>query len=98
MNLGPLFAHTPVRGPDVRQPRELKRVSGRLASTVLDFLRSKVGQRFRASELHAYVAERKVGAPGSADRVMRMLKASGQCSYVLINRAQSLYQCMRCEP
>lgn len=94
----PLFAYTPPPRHDPDQERELKRVSGRLAETILEFLRERVGQRFHAEDLRAHIHARTESAPGSADRILRMLRRSGQCDYEILNRSQSLYLCRAVAP
>jgi hypothetical protein len=50
-------------------------------------------RRFTANELRHAVNARNFGtAPASADRVMRSLRKAGKINYVLVNRAQSLYE------
>lgn len=74
-----------------RQPRELRRVAGKIQDDVFEFCLRKVGKQFRMKELDDFVARRKGAAPGSAGRIMRLLKDEGFVKYRCINRRQSLY-------
>lgn len=79
---------------DFDQQANLTRVSGRIAGIVLDFLRAHVGQQFHLSELQTYCQARAPGSPTSPDRVMRDLKRRGLCSYRVLSRSDSLYECL----
>lgn len=70
----------------------LAAVSSRMAPAILDFCAARVGQRFYADDLRAYVQARMPGAPGSADRILRDLRQRGHVDYVVENRARSLYR------
>lgn len=74
------------------QPRELARVTSRIGESVLAFCRGRVGQTFRAAELAQHVMHECGGAPASADRVMRQLKAQGFVDVSVVDRAGSLYR------
>jgi hypothetical protein len=75
------------------QARELSRVSGRIAEAIVGFCRARVGQTFHADELRRWVeAETGTAAPGSADRVLRMLRQAGRVRYVVESRAESRYR------
>jgi hypothetical protein len=74
------------------QTRELARVTGRIAESVLLFLRRRQGQTFRAADLAAFVMADCGGAPASADRVMRQLRAQGYIDVQVVDRAGSLYR------
>ena len=78
----------PVAAPSARQ---LARVTGRIGESVLAFCRARVGQNFRAAELAAFVMQDCGGAPASADRVMRQLRAQGFIDVEVVDRAGSLY-------
>ena len=83
----------PVAGPRApEQAQQLARVSGRIGECVVAFCRSRVGSTFRAAELAQYVQEACGGAPASADRVMRQLRAQGYLDVQLEDRAGSLYR------
>jgi hypothetical protein len=77
------------RAPE--QARQLARVTGRIGESVMAFCRSRVGQTFRAADLAAFVMADCGGAPASADRVMRHLRAQGFIDVQLVDRAGSLY-------
>lgn len=74
------------------QHPELQRVSGRIAQSVIAFCRLHAGETFHGSELSAYVTARCGGSPSSADRILRMLRASGQVDVTLEDRSRSLYR------
>jgi hypothetical protein len=74
------------------QSRELARVSGRIAESVLLFLRRRQKQTFRAADLAAFVMADSGGAPASADRVLRQLRAQGHVDVEVVDRAASLYR------
>lgn len=72
---------------------QLERVSSNIRSVIHSFFATmRGGQEFRASDLHAYVESRCSVAPGSADRVMREMRASGLIGYELVSRSGSLYR------
>ena len=73
------------------QDENLRRVSDRIAGSILEFLEGNI--TFHADDLRNYVTE-KVGvvAPGSADRVLRLLRQKGRVDYIVLNRRESLYQ------
>lgn len=75
-----------------RQDAELARVSGRIATLVMQFCREHQGQTFHLAALHAYVQERAAGAPGSPDRILRDLRTRGLVSYEVVSRSQSEYR------
>jgi len=88
----PLFDRATVVGPDVRQPRELKRVASRISAAILDFCRARECMYFYADELRAYVStECGTNAPASADRILRSLRQSGRIAYVVTSRSDSRY-------
>lgn len=73
------------------QRRELRRVQGKLAQVVLEFVSAKAGQQFTGGELERYVLERAEATPGSASRVMRELRLEGLIDVELVSRPRSLY-------
>lgn len=81
----PLFDYQPA------QQRELARVSGRIAEAIVAFCRARVGEKFFADDLRRYVAAEVQVAPGSCDRILRLLRQSGRVSYRVADRARSLY-------
>lgn len=99
-DLGPLFAAPmpsapkpaalPWRAHDAGRG-DLERCVQGTGATILEFLRQRVGLEFTANELRAHVAKHHETAPGSADRVMRDLKARGLCRVVCVSRAESRY-------
>jgi hypothetical protein len=88
-----LFTHA-------EQTKQIARVSGKIAESVMDALRGWKylygnGHEFRMSDLVDAVNERAPSikmAPDSAGRILRMLRQDGQIDYVVVNRAQSLYR------
>ncbi len=83
-----------VSAPKVsEQKRQLERVKVSIADVIIEFFRlRRVGDRFFASELHAFVRDHAQIAPASADRVMRDLRKSGQVNYCVISRSRSEYR------
>lgn len=82
---------------DPVQPVELARVSGVIATAILEFFRMrriKGLHEFHADELHNWVAGHIISstAPASADRILRELRRVGKVQYVVVNRRQSLYR------
>lgn len=80
---------------DPLQSVEFARVHGAIGTTILAFLRARLNNglwEFRADELREWVSARHPGAPASADRILRALRQTGQVSYRVINRRQSLYR------
>jgi hypothetical protein len=80
---------------DAEQPTELARVTGATAGAILKFLRRRMANgfvEFHADDLRGAVACEVPIAPGSADRILRDLRRAGVVSYVVVNRAQSLYR------
>lgn len=91
---------TPVQSSlweSVQHP-ELQRVSGRIAQSVIAFCRAQGEEPFFTAQLAAYVMARCGGAPGSADRVMRFLRASGAIDVECIDRAASCYRVKAVRP
>lgn len=78
---------------DFEQPRQLARVSERIAGIVCEFFAKRgIGRTFFNADLLAYVQAREACAPDSAGRIMRDLRAKGRINYVVVSRADSLYQ------
>ncbi len=75
------------------QSENLSRVTGRLASSIVEFFGPRLGQRFHVEELLAYVRS-QVGevAPDSPGRVMRLLRREKRINYVVVSRSESLYE------
>ena len=73
------------------QERELRRVSGAIASAIVRFCRTR--STFTAAELREYVDNSApMSAPASADRVLRNLRQRGIIDYQLTDRAGSRYK------
>lgn len=71
---------------------ERARVRARIRDAIKRFLRANVGKQIHSEELHAAVAKElgKV-APGSCDRIMRLLRQDKEIEYSVISRRESLY-------
>jgi len=78
------------------QTQDLNRVTNRIADTILSFAQFKKATgdlQFHGVDLHIFIqATGGYAAPSSADRVLRQLRQEGYLDYVVLNRAQSLYQ------
>jgi hypothetical protein len=75
------------------QSKQIKRVHGRIAPAVMQFMRDKgVGAHFHADELRNYVEIRHGIAPDSAGRILRLLRREGRVDYEIIQRSFSLYR------
>lgn len=78
------------------QDKQITRVGGKVGPIVKDFFRKRLAankKQFTGSELrdHVVLAHGKL-APGSADRVMRMLRRAGELEYVVVNKTRGLYE------
>lgn len=81
--------------PDA-QSANLARVSERIGAYIVDYFRAHgTGARFHLAELHAYVTEKILCAPGSVDRILRDLRTRKLLDYAVISRRGSLYQIER---
>ena len=82
---------------DQEQATQIARVGGVIAQLIVGFchfrLRSNTPE-FHADQLRDHILRHTAGcsAPGSADRILRDLRRKGRVSYVVVNRAQSLYR------
>lgn len=82
-----------VRTLDFDQPRQIQRVSDKIAGHVCAFFASRgLNRTFSNAELLAFVQAREACAPDSAARIMRLLRRKGRIDYTVISRADSLYQ------
>jgi hypothetical protein len=87
-------------------PEDRERVTSHIGWVVLDFFRLKLARnrrcstnQFHASDLHRFVASKcPEAAPGSADRIMRVLRQGGRLDYVLVDRSCSQYAAVSVEP
>lgn len=75
------------------QPRELKRVKDKLHDLVIDFVKAlHTGQVFHMAQLEQHIQERRPDvAPGSAGRILRLLRDEGLVEYDVVNRRRSAY-------
>lgn len=76
------------------QQTNLNRVSTAISQIVTDFWSERINKEFLNCELHSYVASKVTIAPGSADRVLRMLRKKHVVNYEVVNRAKSLYKAL----
>jgi hypothetical protein len=80
-------------------PREhLRRVEGQIADLVRAFVAEAATWKpaeFHPSELETYVEERGVAAPGSAARILRLLRARGEIAYENVSRTRSRYRVLQ---
>lgn len=93
-----MLAAQPPQAAAVQQA-EKERVCRSIAETVLTFLRERFvtqSKTFYSRELHDYVGHGV--APGSADRILRQLRADGRCKYCVVLRSDSLYEVTHVEP
>ena len=80
------------------QGRQIARVSGKIAESVIAFCRTREGETFFGSELALYVMARCGGSPESALRVMRDMRDEGVIDVELVSRSASLYRVVRVSP
>jgi hypothetical protein len=76
------------------QSDNLGRVSTKLGTSILEFCRQRFAGEslFRMSELTSCISAHQPVAPDSPGRILRYLRSQGLVSYVVVNRAQSLYR------
>jgi hypothetical protein len=79
------------------QDEHLERVTSRIGRAILDFF-ERTEPQFHAEDLRRYI-KLNVGevAPGSPDRIMRLLRKAGRIDYVVLNRRESQYRIVRAE-
>ncbi len=75
-------------------PEELERVKSSLAAPICRALIRfrKEGGEFRSEQLYEAVRAEVPCAPASVDRILRALRDSGEVSYAVLNRRESLYR------
>jgi len=71
--------------------------ASKIRAAILDFYAAcMMGTKrdFTANDLRMIVNSAMDGkvAPGSSDRILRMLRQGGMLNYIVLNRAQSLYR------
>jgi hypothetical protein len=74
-----------------------RRVAQRITESILGFFEERTAKdqlRFRADDLRAHVDRAMSGmiAPGSPDRILRLLRQRGTLNYKVISRSESLYE------
>ncbi len=76
------------------QLENLERVSTRLAAHILQFCRERfaAAPTFHMAELTSKITAHQIVAPDSPGRILRNLRSRGLVSYVVVNRARSLYR------
>lgn len=68
-------------------------VGDRIGRAVVEFCTRHQGHEWHADDLRRYVDFRVgVVAPGSADRILRSLRAKGKVVYECVSRSKSLYR------
>jgi len=80
---------------DPEQQENIERVNERIGGAVLAFMRQTRGRQFFADDLRRYVRV-AVGevAPGSPDRILRMLRQARRLDYRVVSRSLSLYEAL----
>ena len=78
---------------------QITNTSSRIGEIVRRFFAERIFAQkleFHLGDLHKYVSRRLGGkvAPGSPDRVMRMLRKQGMLNYEVLSRASSKYLAM----
>ena len=71
--------------------------ASKIRAIILDFYNNSMADTsrdFTANDLRTIVDAGMDGkvAPGSSDRILRMLRQGGLINYIVLNRAQSLYR------
>ena len=82
-------------GARVEQAIELARATSAIGEYVAEFFRARpVGAEFHMRELTEFVTNKVRGyvAPGSPDRIMRLLRKQGVLNYEVVSRSKSLYK------
>ena len=78
---------------DNDDPDERARVYGKIAPLIMAYYNENTGRAFHAEDLRRYVLQHAPEiAPGSPDRILRLLRQEGRLYYVVIDRGNSLYQ------
>lgn len=83
------------------QEKQIVRVTGRIRYLIQTFLACRSAcspPTFTMRELQAYVAGGASVAPGSTDRILRLLRRDGHLNYRVVNRAASLYEVLSVNP
>jgi hypothetical protein len=77
------------------QDHEIKRVRRNIGGIVMQFCRTvwDGSREFYMSDLELYVSRNDLhSTPGSAGRILRMLRKEGQVDYVILRRSDAHYQ------
>lgn len=75
------------------QKRQLARVRGHIAESVLEYARMVgTGATFSVESLQRFVRGRARAAPASPDRILRDLRRRGELDYVVVSRTNALYR------
>ena len=76
----------------IEQAKELRRVRRNLSDLVLQFCSERESTSFVGEDLENYVRSFGIRiAPGSALRILRLLKKAGRVDYEVVNRSTSRY-------
>ena len=100
MTQGSLLTWTPPQ-PSPRaseQGRELARVEGRIAESIIAWCRKHEGSDFHLSAMTADVMAETLCAPDSPRRVLQQLRDSGQVQVDCLKRGRSYYRVVRVSP
>ena len=78
------------------QTQQITRVRDAICQHVTAFLDAHLNQEFHCDTLRQYVSAQVGGyvAPGSADRILRMLRQKGSVNYTVVSRRHSLYKAL----
>jgi hypothetical protein len=79
------------------QEQEIRRVYGNLREAILAFCaqvrrQNQDGALFTATALRDFVACHAPSAPGSPDRILRLMRQEGHLNYRVVSRSGSLYE------
>ena len=78
--------------PVEQHKRNLARVDKRIRHLVYDFCRQNLGKTFFMYELEYSVLQERMITPGSAGRLLRLLKKEKTINYQQISRNESKYR------
>jgi hypothetical protein len=83
----------------VTQEKQIRRVAGRIRVAIEGFVHRRANSpepTFTMVELHEHVAGEVTWgvAPGSTDRILRLLRRDGHLNYRVLDRQASLYEAL----
>lgn len=85
------YMKDPAAKERIIQKREINRVKKNIQYYVLEFCRQHLKKIFLLSELEEYVRSYIQVTPGSAGRILRLLRKAGKVDYEIVRRSCSLY-------